>query len=225
MKETYINWFKDIAKSIPIYIVLGNHDHLYIKNKKHIVDYKNNFFDDLENISNVYISCKNKYYENDDFSLLMIEPDLKYYYVDGYKKELLIKELNKNKEYLNKKNDKLKILLIHSPINMLNKKVLSLTKKYDIILSGHMHGGIFPFNLGRVLPGNRGLISPDKKLFPKNVRGLVKISIDNKDQYLIVSGGITKLQECNKFFKNFNFLFPMEMESIEIDKQDDDYEL
>ena len=216
LKDEYINWFKSIAKIIPIYIVLGNHDVTYIDNDKPIFDDKNDFFNILSNIPNIFVSCRNNYYETRDFSILMIELDFSYYYSYGYNEKRLISKLNKYQKYLDINSDKLKILLIHSPANITNKKILSLTKNYDIIISGHMHGGILPLKLNKLIRGNRGLISPNKKLFPKYARGIIKSNVNNKTQYLIISGGITKLQECTGFFSKFNFLFPMEIENIDI---------
>ena len=219
LKTKYINWFKSIAKKVPIYIVLGNHDFVKLNDDKEpSYDFNEDFFNSLSSISNVYVSCKKNYYELDDIIILMIESKWEYYYEENYSEKLLIDELNKNKKHLKQKNNKLKVLLIHSPINMKNEKVISLTKDYDIVLSGHMHGGIIPFNINRFIPGNRGLISPNKNLFPKYARGYMKSNINENVQHLIISGGITKLQECTGILRKFNFLFPMEIENINVYK-------
>ena len=66
----------------------------------------------------------------------------------------------------------------------------------DLILCGHTHEGLaFEF-----IPGDFGFISPHKKLFPKNMRGLFSIS----NTKLIISSGITKLSECSGLNKLSN---------------------
>lgn len=57
----------------------------------------------------------------------------------------------------------------------------------DLTLSGHVHGGIVR------IPGIGGLLSPERKLFPKYSKGLY-----TKDgKYLYVNCGIGKLRLGN----------------------------
>ena len=62
-----------------------------------------------------------------------------------------------------------------------------------------MHGGIVP-KFMRKLFKNSGLISPNKRLFPKNVYGNLKIDNTN----IIISSGIKVIpfRMINKFFSS-----------------------
>ena len=44
-----------------------------------------------------------------------------------------------------------KVSLIHSPTRLTEKEVLEHLKEYDLLLSGHTHGGMVPKILEKVL--------------------------------------------------------------------------
>ena len=103
---------------------------------------------------------------------------MKYYkeekHNDFYK---CLNNLKINKKYYN-------VLLCHSPINICDKEILK-NKNIDLILCGHMHGGIVPKCMRKIFKYN-GLISPNKKLFPKYAYG--NLEIGNTE--IIISSGI-----------------------------------
>ena len=75
-----------------------------------------------------------------------------------------------------KKEDEVTILLAHNPMYF---------SKYhngnpDLVLSGHLHGGIM------ILPFLGGVIGPDFRLFPKYYEGVFK----ENDTFMIVSRGL-----------------------------------
>ena len=77
---------------------------------------------------------------------------------------------------------------------------------------------MYSFGLGNF---KRGIIGPNKKFFPKNVRGLRKL----KHNYILITGGIVKIQECApKLLHPFNHLCPMQMDVITLSK-DKRYEI
>ena len=63
-----------------------------------------------------------------------------------------------------------------------------------------MHGGILPRFL-RIFIKHGGLISPSKKLFPRNIYG--KFNVDNK--YVIITSGISVIPNVKyvRLLKNF----------------------
>ena len=65
-----------------------------------------------------------------------------------------------------------------------------LVSNYNIVLCGHYHNGCVPAFLNKVMPKNSGIITPTKKVLPKNVRGIRKIS---NNTFLIYNGGWTKI--------------------------------
>ena len=72
-----------------------------------------------------------------------------------------------------------------------------------------MHGGIVPRFL-RPLFGSRGIISPQKKLFPNNVYGNIKI----KNKNVIITSGIKVLSESHSHL--FNNIFVSEVVEIDL---------
>lgn len=212
--DIIINWFTLIAKKIPIYIVKGNHDVLFKKDNKPIIYNNNLFINRLKEIENIYFKVETSTIENEDLKVLIINPSIMHYKANN-DESYLIKELKKYDTNENQ-NNKLKIILNHSPIYMDDEKILNYTQDYDLVLSGHMHNGAIPFNLNRILPGNWGFISPHKKLFPKLARGMKKIQTPLKMQYLIISGGITKIH--SSYNKYLNCIYSMEIENINIKK-------
>ena len=70
----------------------------------------------------------------------------------------------------------------------------------DVTLSGHYHGGVVGF-------GNRGLVSPDFRLFPKNCHGCC----EKDGHYRIVSAG------CGEHTISVRLHNPRELVVLEID--------
>ena len=76
---------------------------------------------------------------------------------------------------------------INTRIRLTNLKEDDIIKELDInlVLCGHMHGGIVPYFMRKIFK-NIGFISPNKKLFPKYSYGKLKILKTN----IIISSGI-----------------------------------
>ena len=108
---------------------------------------------------------------------------------------------------------KYKVALIHSPILLSEKKVVEKSKEYDLVLSGHMHNGLIPRILDKIIKNNYGLISPDKRLFAKNTRGKIK----TKYYTIIITGGITKLSPSStKILYKLNGLYQISINKITV---------
>ncbi len=212
-----LNWLSKLSKKYKIFYTLGNHDFSYKEKGKWYLKKDNSYLEDLKKI-NIYLD------NYEDNNLIIRKIDLPYnYYFNVKKKEdksVLLKELKDNMASLtNLPKNKLKIFVIHSPIYLIDNDILSYLKEFDLIISGHMHNGLvmpfLPF-LNYAL-GNRGLISPSKGLLPKLAKGIKEIKIANYKINLIISGGITKIQDCTpKFIKWGNMAFVMQMDEIDI---------
>lgn len=212
-----IKWLELLSTKYKIFLTLGNHD----INKKGFNDNNINsrLWLYLSNINNIYISHYNPYYEDEYVIIYQIELSHKYYFNKGNieDKNWLIDYLKENRNYLtNLSKNKIKIAMCHSPISILDSEVIELLKEYDFIFTGHMHNGMVPLIIDRIINNNIGIISPQKTLFPKVARGVKKITKDDKDIYLIINGGITKLQETSGKLSNLNFLYPMGIDEINI---------
>ena len=203
--EIISNWLfefiSEIAKMAKVMIVLGNHD-LWGKNKQ--IVYNKKYWQKIQNINNVYLLNNEKYQDDEIFFMGYLQ---EFSYYEEMKKKPSFNYFynflkNESKFYKNLPKNKIKIGLFHSPEFYQDKRIIELLKNYDLLLAGHCHEGCLPFFLDN-LSGNRGIIAPNSKLFPKLVRGLYKLSTNTK---LVISGGITKIQEvAPKFFYIFNF--------------------
>ena len=192
-ENDFIKWLKKLSNISKVIISIGNHE-FYINKKEYALNKP--FFDKISNIDNLYI-LDNKNIIIDDINFIGFTQPIECYKnsKDFYK---YIKYIKTYKKYYNN-------LLCHSPENICNKNILEKIN-VDLILCGHMHGGIVPLFLRKILK-NRGLISPNKGLFPKNVYGYLKI----KDTNIIITSGIRVLP-----YKILNNLFNMEIVKINL---------
>ena len=216
-----IKWLESLAKDYKTFIDLGSHDYSYFKENHWIKDFNTAFWNDIASISNIYVSNSQSYYEDNNIIIFQYDPDFKYYYNEKKKedKNTIINDLKKQKDLLtNLKADKIKVFVSHSPIHMTNREILENIKEFDFITSGHMHNGILPPIIDKIIPGNRGIIAPNKSLFPDNSRNIKNIKIGNKEIHLIINGGISKLNENTGILQKFNIFFPMAIDEINIKK-------
>jgi len=94
----------------------------------------------------------------------------KYCYKEKISKQDIIKEIG----VLD--NKKFNVLLAHNPFSFDAYSEVG----FDLVFSGHVHGGIIR------IPGIGGLLSPQRKLFPKYSEGIYK----KGDTQMIVSRGL-----------------------------------
>ena len=192
-----------------VLISIGNHDVKYFDNFKWKYKYNEIWFERMNKLDNVYV-LDNSFKVIGNYNFIGYTIPFDYYYNkerDTSYIENSISDILK----LSKKN-KYNILLCHSPIGIIKENIYDnyiKNSNINLILSGHTHGGL----MMRFIPGNSGLISPYKKLFPKNVRGIIK-----RDIPIIISYGVMKLSKTAKIFHLFNGLFPISMEVIDIEK-------
>lgn len=215
-------FFNKLAIIAPTIITLGSHDYFNLKKlktgniAKKAIDYWQNMINENKNPN--LILLKNQIFETPYLRIIGYTPS-RDYFKNFEDEKILISEINHNFPLLPKDN-KYTILMCHSPLRI-NNKTLSQINNYpniDLILSGHMHDGLL-FPLLKKLPTSIGLISPQRKLFPKNARGKNKFKIDNHVLNLIVNGGILKFSNCApKILQRLNFLYHNDIDFIEIDK-------
>lgn len=196
----------------PTFVILGNHD--YIQRETHN-SHLEGIRKVIKDISGVILLDNDIYYDDKIWFMgytetkeyyVKKEYDFKAFYVDFKSHDLLYKKVNTKLPT---------IALIHSPEFINDEKNKSLLKDYDLIISGHTHDGCIPFGFGNF---KRGIISPKKTFFPKNVRGLRKIG----NNYILITGGIVKIQKCaHKLLHPFNHLCPMQMDVITLSNKKD----
>lgn len=201
-------FFKELSSIAPTIIGYGNHDIMYLKKHKEIEGNKKILKDILKDIPNCTLLDNNS---TNILGINFYELNLPFdYYYNKKRKEnieILKEEFNKIKI---KNINEFNILLIHSPLLIHKLKNI----KFDLILSGHTHNGLFPSFLEDKFKNNYGIINPYKKLFSNYCRG--KLNYGNTIH--IISGGITKLSSISKIFSKFNFLFKSHIEYITLKK-------
>lgn len=206
-KKYIIDYLKKLSKIKKVIISLGNHD-LRLKNKEYSSFIDKDFWNNITRLDNVYL-LNNKGILIDDIYFYGFTQSTDYYYKNKCESlDLLLNEIDNNK--VNRTYGKYKVLLMHSPIFIDNKILRDKLSSYDLILCGHMHNGCVPPIIDELFKNSRGIIAPNKSLFPKNARG-----INILDNYAIISSGITKLPRSNPLIISmFNFIFPMSIHEI-----------
>ena len=202
-----VSWLNSLGNIAKVFISLGNHDIILEE------DYK--FFNKLNDINNIYVLNNQSYEDENVFISGFTLPTNYYYNIEKHEDEDALLETLQNNFNLvtNLPKKKYKVALIHSPILLSEKKVIEKLKEYDLILSGHMHNGLIPRTLDKIIKNNYGLISPDKRLFAKNTRGKIK----TKYYTIIITGGITKLSPSStKILSKLNGLYPISINKITV---------
>ena len=175
-EKEYINWFKKLSKISKVIISLGNHE-FYIKKYRKIYGLNKELLKKISNIENIYL-LDNENIIIDNINFIGLTIPMKYY------KEIKHNDFYKCLDNLKIYKKNYNILLCHSPLNICDKEILK-NRNIDLILCGHMHGGIVPKFMRKIFKTS-GLISPNKKLFPKYAYGYIKMSNTN----IIISSGI-----------------------------------
>ena len=204
-KDELISWLTNLGNICKVIISYGNHE-LFIT-KKHIPTFNKGLMEQIKNIDNIKV-LDNEIYSNNGINFIGITLPLDYYYNLSEDKNYFINYFN---DKFKKIDNKYNILLCHSPICIANKDVfdkLNISNRLDLVLSGHMHGGVTPNFLKKILKG-RGIISPRRRLFEKNCYGLNKINKTN----FVISSGITVASHLNSF-KFLDKIFSSEISVI-----------
>lgn len=195
--HVFINLVKKISKDYPVYYIDGNHEQLVEYNNVGVYD---EFISSLKELDvKIVKNTKIKLQKGSSYiNMYGLNVDLVYYSTKSALKESNIEYTEDNfSKTINKEtfeNNKYNILLTHNPI------YFEVYEKsgVDLILSGHVHGGIIR------IPFKGGLLSPDQEWFPKYYHGLYTIN----DTNMIVSAGL------GNDTVNFRIFNPFEMNLI-----------
>ena len=210
------NTIKRSATIAPTIVILGSHDFVLESKSGNAVVANGEFWQELDDIKDVHILLDRTYQDEKMFFMGYVQT-LKYYYnniekthiedLEAFYEDMVTKE----NLYKNLPKDVPTVGLIHSPEIAKDEKNVELMKEYNLLLGCHDHDGCVPFGLFNT---KRGLISPKKELFPKDVRGVRTLSSGTD---LLISGGIVKMgNSCPKIMQPLNYLCPMQMETVEL---------
>ena len=205
-KELLINWFKRLGNVCKIFVGIGNHDFNY--KGKITEEYDEELFKRIDSIKNVHV-LNNKTYTDSKINFIGVTAPFSYYDLKEDSDELIY-HINKKFKYL---DDNFNIMIFHSPSRIADKKVLEKIKCHkniDLILCGHMHGGL-NFNFMNKFLKGRGLITPTNKIFGKYCNGLYRVN----DTRIVISTGITKLAKSH-YIPFMNCLYDSEIVVIDI---------
>ena len=183
--DLLIEWLEKLSNICKVIITLGNHE-FYVNKRKGIYKLNNKNIDTIKKINNLYL-LSNENIMLDGINFIGLVLPIEHYQFNNENEEefkTYIKNIKTNNKYYN-------VLLCHSPVNISKKEILSKIN-IDLVLCGHMHGGVVPRFL-RFLFRTKGLISPQKKLFPKNVYGNIKL----RNKNVIITSGIKVLSESH----------------------------
>lgn len=197
-----IKWLKSLSKIAKVIMIYGNHE-FYLDRKNNEYGLNKNNIDEIKSINNLYF-LDNENILIDNINFIGLTLPIEHYMLKCESKEdfkKYVKNIKSNKKNYN-------ILLCHSPINISKEEIIK-DINVDLVLCGHMHGGLTPNFLKPVLK-NTGFISPQKSLFPKCAYGNIKIYNKN----IIITSGIKVMSKsCFKHIKN---IFASEIVEINI---------
>lgn len=208
-KNDFFKWITSLATIAPTIISIGNHD---IVVEKPVIKHHESkeLLEELILINNVYVLNQTSVVFG-NLCFLGYNPPYSYYYQKPYEKvesyctdidTQLIKALHP---------ECYQILLCHTPIYITHPSVRKsvVLKSVQLVLSGHMHNGLIPFSFG----GNRGIISPFKRPFPKYARGHFKL----EKAHAYISGGVITFSNVSpKLLHPFNYFFPISISYLKI---------
>ena len=219
-RKRILIWLKEISNISKTLISLGNHDYfntnLNLKNISTYLKYQllRDFFNEIAEYSNLYVLNNENF--SDDKIFVTGYSQSKYYFKNDNieNKDFKYDELNKLIKNNTIPNDKINFLMAHSPMYLDDKEFLDLLENYDYFLSGHMHNGVVPPILYEIWNSSKGIIAPNRTLFPKNSRNTLKA----KDDKLVVTGALSTIHEYLKPYNMFNFIYPSYMTILDFTK-------
>lgn len=203
----------NLSHIAPIVMSLGNHDLLTLgKDKKWIHYFNEGYFTMLYTVSKFQLLDNSNWKDKNIVFTGVTMPSI---YYEGKHESLEYLKQYLDTVILPEDSPLYQILFFHSPISLLqlNEKEEHYLNGTDLVLSGHMHGGLTPPFLENQL-GKRGLVGPTnlqrRTIFPNYVRGHVKF----QNTEATISTGISKLN-----IPATDLILPPNVNEITISKQ------
>lgn len=180
--EQYLTLVKNLRKLCPVYYVNGNHE---------LSDLDDEEFERVQNVLAEYgavclDNTSTEIYRGDEYIRLCGLCYTAEYYrgVRQYKRGWKAFMLTDMIDYIGiRQPDEFTMLLAHNPLDF----EVHAEWGADVSFGGHIHGGFVR------LPIVKGLVSPERKLFPKYKEGVYKIG----DSSLVVSRGLGNIRINN----------------------------
>lgn len=211
--DVFIKFLKELRKISKVIMSLGNHDISHFENNGWVSQNKFEYFNQMEKINEVHVLNDETLFDEEyNVNFVGYTEPYENYKLDN-KKSIFLDDIN-HKLNAALSNDSYNILLAHNPTNFVNikKDEVHILKNCDLIISGHMHAGLIHPYMRPLLNSDVGLISPNKKLFPKRTIG--KFKVEDIDH--IIANPYTFLPENTKSLRHLNKLYPQKIEQIKI---------
>ena len=220
----FYDFFKNLGKLAPTFVVYGSHDFGYISKYKKggWTDDKSTFYEKFINKVNGYSGIhvlENETYDlGDGYTVSGYNPvDVKgynpnrEYNLTEEKKEKLLEDLS----FLSHLDpNKFNTLLFHYPNLFLDLANDDILKNINLSIAGHNHNGVtqlrvFPLEslLNLIHQNNRGLITPEKSLSLKDTKYLRGAVTLNERNTLIINPSMKNFADCAGILKNLDPLF------------------
>ena len=179
--DKFINWLEELGTICKVIISIGNHEY-YISKKNNEFGFNNDLYGQIKSLKNIYVlDNENIIFDNINFMGTTFSKEYYFEYAENEPNfNDYLKNIKSNKKCYN-------VLLCHSPLKIIDEDVINKIN-VDLVLCGHMHGGMVPRILRPIIK-HGGFISPTKKLFPKYTYGNKKINNTN----IITTSGICVL--------------------------------
>ncbi len=157
------SFIKEIVKLAPVYYANGNHEKKVMEYWKESKEVFANYKRELEQLGVTYLVNESSTitYQGRTIEIIGLDLELRDYRKIWHKYELKKEEIKKMVPARKSSTD-YRILLAHNPRYFRLYQTLDV----NLVLSGHVHGGIM------ILPILGGVIAPDLRLFPKYDFGL-----------------------------------------------------
>lgn len=179
--ENFIKFLEKVDKSIIRLFVSGNHETYTTSGFRTIVSNRTVFYNKLKNVG-VHV-LHNTEYKDEEYPIRFSGTEDNYLMYQG--ENFIEENFDIASQIQEAKSDYFNVALVHRP----NYFRSFASYGYQLMLSGHTHGGIIRiYGLG-------GLLSPDATFFPEFDKGLFRY----EDSYLNVSSGLSSPKPIPKF--------------------------
>lgn len=160
----------------PIFLCIGNHDYYRTISKRDITFKRKRLKNILKGHENIHLLMDEAFEDKNVYIFGCALPP-EYYHPDPESHRHFVREdkaaftkLLDSYKNLAPPENKVSFFLVHSPVFLKDADVKEKLHSFDFTVSGHMHMGCVPPLIEKIWPGDRGFISPEKRLFPHQAR-------------------------------------------------------
>ncbi len=190
-----------INSGVKLIIIKGNHDTMYLENRKWKYDNKDKLKEIILNYTNsIFLDNEIFIHNKHQLAFYGLTNSFEFYEKVNEDANLYYEELSKLIEKDSTASDGyIRILLSHACRALVDFH--EFFAYFDFMISGHYHNGLIP-NFLYDMPSSRGIIGPQNNIFPKYSKGV--FTCDNG--YLILNGAINpfnEIQPLNNLYGGF----------------------